>query len=100
MHSNAELTFLTVRAINDVFLLVFIYFFVSVGLVVILYGIIAWIGKADKTPLHWTRLIINLVIGVSIVLISAVASSSHNDDDSLVTTYVHPYSSFPTITND
>lgn len=70
------LTRITVNRISNVFELTFIYFFVSVGLVIIFNSCIAAISERSKSKLHWVRSASSCFLGVSLCLIALIALSN------------------------
>ncbi|KAF2486405.1 bacterial low temperature requirement A protein-domain-containing protein [Neohortaea acidophila] len=62
--------------ISNVFELTFIYFFVSVGLVIIFNSCIAAISERSKSKLHWVRSASSCFLGVSLCLIALIALSN------------------------
>lgn len=59
-----------------VYALTFIYFFVSIGAVVILCTLIAALSKKTKRPVHWIRLAASGFVGLSLALLAVIAVTS------------------------
>ncbi|EME87538.1 uncharacterized protein MYCFIDRAFT_85718 [Pseudocercospora fijiensis CIRAD86] len=53
-----------------VFDLTFVYFFTTVGLVVILCCLLAALSKREKTWMHWIRLVVSGLLGLALCLLS------------------------------
>ena len=66
--------------VANVFALVFIYFFVSIGLVVIFNTLIAALSKMNKIETLWIRLGVNLAVGLVLSLIATMAVSAYNTE--------------------
>lgn len=60
----------SITATAGVFDLTYIYFFISLGMVIILCCVIAAISKRRKSKLHWARLLNSVVIGLGLCLLS------------------------------
>jgi len=59
-----------------VYALTFIYFFVSIGAVVMLCTLIAALSKKSKQPVHWLRLAASGFVGLSLALLAVIAVTS------------------------
>ncbi|KAG4436442.1 hypothetical protein IFR05_008076 [Cadophora sp. M221] len=65
---------------EDVFKLVFVYFFLASGITLILMNTLRFISKRDRTKTDTLRMIFNFIVGVALCLIAATVNTniSHN----------------------
>ncbi|KAK4547471.1 hypothetical protein LTR36_001127 [Oleoguttula mirabilis] len=61
---------------ESVFALTFVYFFVSIGLVIMLCTVLAALSKKQKTAVHWIRLAASGFVGLALCLLAVIAVTS------------------------
>jgi len=76
-----------VVAQNGIFVLVFVYFFVSIGLVVVVNATLTTLGKRNKAIVHWVRTRTNVIAGIILCLISLATLSCSETKPMYVSTW-------------
>ncbi|KAK5137359.1 hypothetical protein LTR08_008937 [Meristemomyces frigidus] len=62
-----------------VFALTFVYFFVSIGLVVLLCTLLAAISRKRKATMHWIRLVASGAVGLGLCLLAVITTTSDGE---------------------
>jgi hypothetical protein len=83
-----------IAAIGDVFAAVFVYFFISAGLVLVLLSVMYWFGKKNKSRGELASIMVRFWIGVALALLAVM----HQSDIQMYGRYVESPWILPTVT--